>query len=118
MYAVGTRKDAHPSGLQTVFFINGDVKQTNLARRVVYYYADARTTHVSEPDGMQLYHFPNQQVERHFLDGLKEITFPDGNVKVFMPNGEVQALSNETPASRRGGSSRLILPPSMAGLTA
>ena len=51
-----------PSGLTTVFFCNGDVKQTDLHKRVVYYYQDAQTTHVSEQDGTQLYHFPNGQV--------------------------------------------------------
>ena len=35
------------------------------------------------PTGVvQIYHFPNQQVERHFTDGLKEITFPNGTLKV------------------------------------
>eukprot|EP00965_Chrysotila_dentata_P184800 6101086-Pleurochrysis_carterae.AAC.3 len=61
LYATGTRKEVLPSGLQTVFFSNGDIKQTAVDGRVVYYYAEAETTHVSEPDGMQLYHFPNQQ---------------------------------------------------------
>ena len=45
-------------------------------------------------DGTQLYHFPNQQVERHFTDGLKEIKFADGTLKVILPNGEVQSLSD------------------------
>ena len=47
LYATGTRKDVLPSGLQTVFFCNGDVKQTATSRRVVYYHAEAYTTHVS-----------------------------------------------------------------------
>jgi len=89
LYATGTRKDVLPSGLQTVFFCNGDVKQTATSRRVVYYHAEAETTHVSEPDGTQLYHFPNGQVERHFADGLKEIVFADGSLKVILPSGEV-----------------------------
>jgi centromere protein J len=92
LYATGTRKEVMPSGLHTVFFCNGDVKQTAPSRRVVYYHAEADTTHVSEPDGTQIYHFPNQQVERHFSDGLKEISFPDGTVKVILPNGDVQTI--------------------------
>jgi len=57
---------------------------------VVYFYASANTTHVSEPDGTQLYHFPNGQVERHFTDGLKEIRFREGGLRVILPNGQVQ----------------------------
>ena len=61
-------------------------------QRVVYYYAEARTTHVSEPDGVQLYHFPNGQVERHFADGCKEIKFLDGSMKLVRPDGEIEDL--------------------------
>ena len=92
LYSTGTRKEVLPNGVQTVVFSNGDVKQTGVDRRVVYYYAEARTTHVSEPNGTQLYHFPNGQVERHFTDGLKEIKFADGSLKVILPSGEVQSL--------------------------
>ena len=81
--------------MQTVVFGNGDVKQTGIDRRVVYYYAEAATTHVSEANGTQLYHFPNGQVERHFTDGLKEIKFTDGTLKVILPNGEMQSLQDD-----------------------
>jgi len=37
-------------------------------------------------------------VERHFTDGLKEISFPDGAVKVILPNGEVQTLPGAAEA--------------------
>jgi hypothetical protein len=38
--------------------------------------------HVSQPDGTQLYQFPNGQVEVHRRDGCKEIRFADGTSKV------------------------------------
>ena len=93
LYPTGTRKEVLPNGVQTVIFSNGDVKQTGIDKRVVYYYAEAATTHVSEPDGTQPYHFPNGQVERHFTDGLKEIKFADGSLKVILPDGQVQSLT-------------------------
>lgn len=82
-----------------------------------YYYSEARTTHVSDPDGTQLYHFPNgqvcrchartlalspsepapPQVERHFTDGLKEIKFEDGAIKIIMPGDGVQSLGEVPP---------------------
>ena len=99
LYPTGTRKEVQPSGVQTVVFVNGDIKQTGVDRRVVYYYAEAQTTHVSEADGTQLYHFPNGQVERHFVDGLKEIRFVDGSLKVIMPGGEVQTIAAEELAA-------------------
>ena len=30
---------------------------------------------------MQTYHFPNKQIENHYVDGRKEVTFPDGTVR-------------------------------------
>lgn len=90
IYPTGTVKLVLPTGVQTVFFGNGDIKQTIPDRRVIYYYADAQTTHVSEPDGTQLYSFPNGQVERHYGDGFKEIRFVDGLTKVIPP-GKTQA---------------------------
>ena len=101
LYPTGTRKEVLPNGVQTVIFGNGDVKQTGLDRRVVYYYAEAATTHVSEPDGTQLYHFPNGQVERHFTDGLKEIRFTDGTLKVITPDGQVESVTDNDAAFAR-----------------
>lgn len=101
LYPTGTRKEVLPNGVQTVVFGNGDVKQTGLDRRVVYYYAEAATTHVSEPDGTQLYHFPNGQVERHFTDGLKEIRFTDGALKVITSDGQVQSVTENEGAFSR-----------------
>ena len=34
---------------------NGDIKQTSPDGAVVYFYASAQTTHISQPDGTQLY---------------------------------------------------------------
>ncbi len=68
-------------------FLNGDVKNTyNDTGLVVYYYAEAQTTHTTFPDKMELFEFPNGQKEKHYVDGSKEITFNDGTIK-FIPRG-------------------------------
>ena len=36
---------------------------------------------MTHQDGMQTYHFPNKQIENHYVDGRKEVTFPDGTVR-------------------------------------
>ena len=70
----------------------GDVKQTDPAGAVVYFYAGAQTVHISQPDGTQLYQFPNGQIERHRTDGFKEICFADGSKKIILPTGEVEEV--------------------------
>ncbi|XP_051762007.1 centromere protein J isoform X2 [Ctenopharyngodon idella] len=89
----GTRKELSADG-QTVkvMFFNGDVKHTMPDHRVIYYYAEAQTTHITYPDGMEVLQFPNNQTEKHFPDGRKEITFPDQTVKTLYPDGREESV--------------------------
>ncbi|KAK7253467.1 centriole elongation protein [Aureococcus anophagefferens] len=88
-YKNGTRKAVSPDGAVEVRFANGDVKSADAATgRVVYYYASAQTTHTSDPKrNIEIFEFPNGQVEKHNQDGSKDITFPDGTKKFVHANG-------------------------------
>ncbi|XP_045910595.1 centromere protein J isoform X2 [Micropterus dolomieu] len=89
----GTRKEVSADGLTVkVTFFNGDTKQITADQRVIYYYAEAQTTHITYPDGVEVLHFPNNQTEKHFPDGRKEITFPDQTVKNLFPNGREESV--------------------------
>ncbi|KAG7463611.1 hypothetical protein MATL_G00178480 [Megalops atlanticus] len=89
----GTCKEVSADGRTVkVTFFNGDVKQVMEDQRVIYYYADAQTTHTTYPDGMEVLQFPNSQIEKHFPDGRKEITFPDQTVKNLHPDGEEESV--------------------------
>uniref|UniRef100_A0A8C3QCB4 Centromere protein J C-terminal domain-containing protein n=1 Tax=Geospiza parvula TaxID=87175 RepID=A0A8C3QCB4_GEOPR len=75
--------------MTTISFSNGDVKKIMPDQRVIYYYADAQTTHTAYPDGLEVLQLPNNQIEIVFpdhtvkclySDGLKETSFPDGTV--------------------------------------
>jgi uncharacterized protein YoxC len=61
-YSNGTVKKIHPDGQQEVKFLNGDTKVTYSSGTVVYYYANAQTTHTTYVDGSEVYEFPNNQV--------------------------------------------------------
>ncbi|KAM3862186.1 centrosomal P4.1-associated protein [Diretmus argenteus] len=89
----GTRKEVSADGLTAkVTFFNGDTKHVMADQRVIYYYADAQTTHTTYPDGMEVLQFPNNQTEKHFPDGRKEITFPDQTVKNLYPDGREESV--------------------------
>ncbi|KAK2840141.1 hypothetical protein Q5P01_013881 [Channa striata] len=89
----GTRKEVSADGLTVkVTFFNGDTKEITADQRVIYYYAEAQTTHITYPDGMEVLHFPNNQTEKHFPDGRKEITFPDQTVKNLFPDGREESV--------------------------
>ncbi|XP_028292005.1 centromere protein J [Gouania willdenowi] len=89
----GTRKEVSADGQSLkVTFFNGDTKQVTGDQRVIYFYAEAQTTHITYPDGMEVLHFPNNQTEKHFPDGRKEITFPDQTVKNLFPDGREESV--------------------------
>ncbi|XP_035507558.2 centromere protein J isoform X2 [Scophthalmus maximus] len=93
VYPNGTRKEVSADGLTVkVTFFNGDTKQITADQRVIYYYSEAQTSHVTYPDGMEVLHFPNKQTEKHFPDGRKEITFPDQTVKNLFPDGREESV--------------------------
>ncbi|XP_074841167.1 centrosomal P4.1-associated protein [Carettochelys insculpta] len=89
----GTRKEVSSDGkMITVTFFNGDVKQVMPDERVIYYYADAQTTHTTYPDGLEVLHFSNGQIEKHYPDGRKEITFPDQTIKNLFMDGREESI--------------------------
>uniref|UniRef100_A0A674K8L4 Centromere protein J C-terminal domain-containing protein n=1 Tax=Terrapene triunguis TaxID=2587831 RepID=A0A674K8L4_9SAUR len=84
----GTKKEISADKRMTVVtFFNGDVKKVMPDQRVIYYYADAQTTHTTYPNGLEVLQFPNNQIEKHHPDGTKEIVFPDQTMKRFYDGG-------------------------------
>ncbi|KAM4796101.1 centrosomal P4.1-associated protein [Rhinophrynus dorsalis] len=93
LFPNGTRKEVSSDGKSTtVTFFNGDVKQVMADQRVIYYYADAQTTHTTYPDGLEILQFSNGQIEKHFPDGKKEITFPDQTIKNLYTDGREESI--------------------------
>ncbi|GCB60064.1 hypothetical protein scyTo_0012672 [Scyliorhinus torazame] len=89
----GTRKEVSADGQSvTITFFNGDVKTFMPDQKVIYYYADAKTTHTTYPNGMEMLQFPNNQIEKHYPDGKKEILFPDQTVKHLFTDGHEKSI--------------------------
>ncbi|XP_058880219.1 centromere protein J isoform X3 [Acipenser ruthenus] len=89
----GTKKEIDADGKSvTVTFFNGDVKKMMSDERVIYYYADAQTTHTMYPNGLEVLQFPNNQIEKHHPNGTKEIIFPDQTVKHLYSDGREESI--------------------------
>eukprot|EP00762_Andalucia_godoyi_P008604 ANDGO_04596.mRNA.1 hypothetical protein len=93
LFPVGTRVEKHADRTVT-YFHNGDSK-TKYADRCEYYYAKPKTTHVSYPDGVQIYYFENGQIEKHYPAGDKEIRFPDGTSHFVRANQAYAAADDD-----------------------
>lgn len=62
-YSNGTIKYLYPDGISEVRFTNGDMKRQNPRDgTLIYFYAQAKTTHTTFPDGTEIYEFPTGQV--------------------------------------------------------
>ncbi|XP_056286920.1 centromere protein J isoform X2 [Pseudoliparis swirei] len=93
VFSNGTQKEVSADGRTVkVTFFNGDTKEVTADRREIYFYAEAQTTHITFPDGVEVLHFPNNQTEKHFPDGRKEIVFPDQTVKNLFPGGREESV--------------------------
>lgn len=88
VYSNGTRKEIFPEGDSVIHFVNGDTKQVLGDRRVVYFYAEARTTQTTHPDGTEEYEFADGQCEKHFPDGSQEVIFGDSTRKYISATGQ------------------------------
>ncbi|XP_014117697.1 PREDICTED: centromere protein J isoform X2 [Pseudopodoces humilis] len=89
----GTQKKVGSDGQTvTITFFNGDVKQIMPDQTVIYYYADAKTTHTTYSDGLEVLQFSNGQIEKHYPDGKKEITFPDQTIKNLFTDGQEESI--------------------------
>ncbi len=52
-----------------------------------YYYAEVKTWHTTQPDGVEVFYFPSGQTETHHPSGLKEIQGADGLVRLVNADG-------------------------------
>ena len=99
-FANGTIKEVSANKRHTlVNFYNGDRKEMNLeAGTETYYYAQTNVTQITYTNnGLQVFKFPNGQIEKHYTDKTKEIIFPDKVVKLIYANGcEESRLTNGT----------------------
>lgn len=94
-FSNGAVKEIMPDGyiigrkLTEVHFVNSDIKQTLPDGTVIYFYSEHETTQITLPNNnLDIYRFPNAQVEFHFKNGNKQIKFQDGTEKFVYKNGE------------------------------
>ncbi len=100
----GTLKETNANKDNTyVQFYNGDYKHVDHLNHIeTYYYAQTNVTQIkydagADLAGLQIFKFPNGQIEKHHVDSTKEILFPDKTIKYIYTNGmEETRLPNGT----------------------
>ena len=91
----GSEREYLSDGTLVTRYSNGDIKTERKMDKIVIYWHDAeQTKQTSMPDGVHIYEYPNQQVERHFPDGRKEVTLATGAGIVKEPQSGRNASSH------------------------
>ena len=96
IFQSGVKKEIFDDGYQLVHFPNGDMKQSLQDGKKIYYFFDAKTVQTTFPNGVNVFKFNNNQIEKHYPDGSKFIIFPDGSKRRVSKDGiENNYLSDE-----------------------
>ncbi|CAH7305926.1 centromere protein J [Phodopus roborovskii] len=106
----GTRKEISADKKTILIkFFNGDMKKVKPDQRVIYYYADAQTTHTTYPDGVEVVQFPNKWTEKFYPDGSKKTVFPDGTVKQLKDGCEETVFPDGTCVTVKRNGDKTIM---------
>ena len=91
IFKSGVKKEIYYDGYQIIYFTNGDIKQIYPEKsKQVYYFNESKITQTTIPDKIQVFKFENGQIEKHYINGIKEIIYPNGNIKRIDKDGKEQ----------------------------
>ncbi|KAJ3080599.1 hypothetical protein HK102_002942 [Quaeritorhiza haematococci] len=92
-YNSGILKRKWPDKSMRIWYKNGDMKHVSANQAIIaFYYAANKVIRELHPDGVECCIFPNDQIEKHYLDGSCEITYPDGTKKYRFANGHEESI--------------------------
>ena len=57
--------------------------------------------HTTCQNGLEIFHFSNRQIEKHYPNGNKIIIFPDSTKKFIFPDGTEENHFNDGTITRR-----------------
>lgn len=93
----GSEREYQSDGALVTRYPNGDIKTERKTDKIVIYWHEAeQTKQTILPDGVHVYEYPNQQVERHFPDGRREVTLATGAGVVQFSKGGRNGSSSRT----------------------
>jgi centromere protein J len=96
IFQSGVRKEIYFDGYQIIYFTNGDIKQIFPEKtKQVYFFNESKIIQTTIPDKIQVFKFENGQIEKHYINGIKEIIFPNGNIKKIYQDGTEENLYND-----------------------
>jgi hypothetical protein len=84
----GTIKEINSEGTSIIRFPNGDIKQVLSNKEIIYFYHETKAIQTTHTNGIEVFEFPNGQIETKYPDSSIEIRFPDKTIRRIFANGE------------------------------
>ena len=73
----------------------GDCKNDLKEGKVIYFFNETKTVQTSFKNGLNIFKFSNNQIEKHYPNGTKFIKFPDGSTKLIEKENEEKENKKE-----------------------
>ena len=94
IFKSGVKKEIYYDGYQIIYFTNGDIKQIYPEKsKQVYFFNESKIIQTTIPDKIQVFKFENGQIEKHYINGIKEIIFPNGDIKRIYKDGKEENIN-------------------------
>ena len=87
IFQSGVKKEIFSDGYQLVYFPNGDKKQNFPDGKIIYFFNEEKTVQTTFKNGINVFKFSNNQIEKHYPDGSKFVIFPNGEKKHISKDG-------------------------------
>ena len=84
------------------------MKQTFPNNKQIYYFNEAKTVQTAYLNGLNIFKFNNNQIEKHYPDGSKFIIFPNGSKRKISKEGiEEYYISDEESKIFEGNNNKI-----------
>ncbi|XP_046662432.1 centromere protein J isoform X1 [Homalodisca vitripennis] len=106
----GNIKKTDPlTGNEKTIYFNGDVEEVLRDGTVKYYFSESRRWQTIFPDGLEVWDFPNGQVEKNHTNGMVEVIFPNDVRKITYPDGSEEIFYADGTTLKTDANKRKVL---------
>uniref|UniRef100_A0A1B6EN06 Centromere protein J C-terminal domain-containing protein n=1 Tax=Cuerna arida TaxID=1464854 RepID=A0A1B6EN06_9HEMI len=110
LFKNGNIKKTDPlTGNEKTIYFNGDVEEVLRDGTVKYYFSESRRWQTVFPDGLEVWDFPNGQVEKNHTNGMVEVIFPNDVRKITYPDGSEEIFYADGTTLKTDANKRKVL---------
>ena len=107
----GDKKEIYNDKYEVIYYFNGDIKQTFKDKnKQVFFFKEQKITKTTLGKGLQIIKYnDNNQLEKIFTNGTKNISFSDGTLKYILPDGLTETYFPDGRVEKKLKNGNIIL---------